>query len=281
MKMTLKQIVLALCILALPGSVARAQSIRIVNVPVEEARASKIPVGRKLVEIRDASFLITYVTLRPGARIELAVGGSGLSGSNSGSSLGLFFKTEQPVAALNGGFLRTLVPATPAGFVSVNGAEVNRPADRERDPVMSAVACFGGGPTMMVPSERLREIQEKFQYCLQAGPLILYQGEPYERLETFVERYPEYKRFVTRTAERSFILRTARDETVLGVTGQASLLDLRAVFQASEKEGGFGARDAMTMTGRSTAGLIVAGRDGPVEFGGTAALLPNAIVVRQ
>jgi hypothetical protein len=268
---------LAVTAFAFTWSAALAQSVKIEQ--VADYSNSRVKAFVKLATISDEAFRVTYVVVAPNQRIDLALP----RGENSpGVPLNQFFLTEKSVAVLNGGYLRTTVPATPSGLLQVGGNEISPLIEVADDPVLSGVVCFAEGrPAEILPVQIFKEIRKSFSDCVQAGPLIAFKGQLVEDLENFDYKNPDLKRFSSRPSERSFVLRTIRDETILGVTERASLSALRAVMLASEKEGGFGAVSAITLTGRSSAGLIIGGEKEPILSGGINLLLPNAIVVRQ
>src|SRR6476620_3420694 len=131
------------------GSVAFAQSFKVEQ--VGDYSNGKIMAFDKLVIMSDTIFRVSYVVLTPTQKIEIALPQGGAS--SAGASLGLIFRTEQPLAALNGGFLRTYAPATPSGLLQVRGEELNPLAPlSDKEPVMSGVICFGQRrPVEIVP----------------------------------------------------------------------------------------------------------------------------------
>jgi hypothetical protein len=253
---------------------ASAQMIAIKR--TTELPNTKLTTIEKRVEVSGETFNITYVVVDPSYRIALALPQGTTS---TGASLGRFFQAERPLAVLNGGFLRSYAPATPAGLLQIGGEEIN--ALSRSDPVLSGVVCFPGrGPSIIIALAEFGNVRREYLDCLQGGPLLVYNGRAHGDLEQLDVR-EELKRFASRPAERSFIAKSARNETLLGITEPTSLFALRAVMLANVADGGFGAVAGIGLTGRTTAGLIVHRGGEPVQRGGTAALLPNAIVVRD
>lgn len=258
-------------------SAALAQSNTIAQ--VADYSNGKVKAFAKLATISSETFRVTYVVVAANQKLSLALP---KGASSPGVPLTQFFKMERPIAALNGGFLRTVVPATPSGLLQVRGEEISSFVELADDPVLSGVICFiDKRPAEIIPIQMAKEVRKSFPDCVQAGPLMVFKGQQAEDLETFDNKYPELKRFSGRPAERSFVLRNAHDETILGVTELVSLVALRTMMLTSEKEGGFGAVSAIMLTGRSTAGLIIGGDKEPILSGGTVSFLPNAIVVRD
>jgi hypothetical protein len=243
----------------------------------QPAAGLELKAGEKTFVYSDGSsvFTVKYAIAPSYRRLRLTLPNS----ESGGSSLARFFVEQRPLAILNGGFLETYTPATPAGLLQIRGEVINGSAPR--DQVASAVICFGQAekPSALaieplIGSERL---QKRYSDCLQAGPLLIYKGRQFDDL-MILDLDPSLKEFASVSAERSFIARNARGETILGVTAKTSLYALRAALLLGESDGGFGAIAAVGLTGRSTAGMIVAGRE-PYTAGAVSKVLPNAIIV--
>jgi hypothetical protein len=237
----------------------------------------ELKAGEKTFVYFDGSivFTIQYAIAPSNRRLRLALPNS----DSGGSSLARFFVEQRPLAILNGGFLATYAPATPAGLVQIRGERINEGGPR--DQVASAVICFGqtGKPNAIAiePFSAAERLQKAYSDCLQAGPLLIYKSHPVSGLEE-LDNDPTLKNFAFVAAERSFIARNGRGEIVLGVTAKTSLYALQAALMLGENEGGFGATAAICLTGRSTAGMIVAGKE-PYTAGAISKVLPNAIIV--
>jgi Phosphodiester glycosidase len=201
--------------------------------------------------------------------------------STGGSSLPRFFHDERALAVINGGFLESRTPATPAGFLQVGKQLINDV--KLGDAVMDGVLCFSRQlepqSVVMAPLSRLESMRRDYSDCTQAGPLLIFEGKPFSELEA-LDEISLLGRFSTMPAERSFVALTKSGKIILGVTTPVSLFTLRKVLLASEDEGGFGAVQATALTGRSTAGLI-AGDTQNFFRGNIETLLPSAIVVRN
>jgi hypothetical protein len=226
---------------------------------------------------RDA-FSVSYISIDPAkSRISLVAARDLHSG---GSSLARFALDEHASAVLNGGFLESQTPATPSGLLQIANKTVNA---YQEDLVMDGVLCFSrelkSRSVAMVPVARREQIRADFPDCVQAGPLLILDGEQFSRLEKLDED-PLLKKFSALLAERSFVAWTKSGRVVLGVTTPASLYSLRTALLAAENEGGFEAVQATALTGRSTAGLIAGDAKGFAR-GNIETLLPNAIIVRE
>jgi hypothetical protein len=237
----------------------------------------ELKAGEKTFVYFDGSivFTVKYAIAPFNRRLRLILPTS----ESGGFSLSRFFVAQQPSAILNGGFLSTYAPATPAGLVQIRSERINDGAPG--DSVASAVICFGQterpNAVAIEPFSASERLRKTYSDCLQAGPLLIYKGRPFSNLEE-LDSDPTLKNFAFVAAERSFVARNARGETVLGVTAKTSLYALRAALLLSENEGGFGAITAICLTGRSTAGMIVSGKE-PYTAGAISKVLPNAIIV--
>lgn len=232
-------------------------------------------VGERIFASTDGSrFTVSYAVLPPNMRLRVFVPRV----ESGGYSLARSFRELQPLAIMNGGFLETYTPATPSGLVQVEGRQINGGSFDEQG-VLNGVVCFGqrNNPAIVAiePFVDARR-SESYSDCLQGGPLLIRQKQFFTDLER-LDAKPELKQFARVVAERSFVARNTR-EVVLGVTTKVSLYALRAALALDEGAGGFAAVDAIALTGRSTAGMVVAGEQ-PFAAGSTSRVLPNAIIV--
>lgn len=195
--------------------------------------------------------------------------------SEGGTSLSRLMQDAKAVAMMNGGFLDSTSPATPAGFVKVGGETINRPAV---DRVMDGFICFAAEARRIVIGTfpDLEEAARSFPDCVQAGPVLALGGKFSSKLEALDEE-PSLKKFPSVAATRSFVATTKSGRIAMGVTSPVSLYSLRAALLQEESQGGFGAINAIALTGRITAGLIAPN----FIRGHINTLLPNAIVVRN
>jgi Phosphodiester glycosidase len=249
--------------------VTRAADITQVGSSVDKSIGDLRYVEKEVRRNSGKPFVVNYVKLNPDKFMVRLVAPNDLSGF----SLIRYFRDENALAALNGGFIENQTPPTPAGLLQLNHEIVN--ALSEQDPVLSGLLCFSQEPKRIAiaPIADAKEILPKYSDCLQGGPLLLYKGKPYARLE---ELDPILKSFSSVDAARSFIAQTSDGELALGVTTPISLFSLREFLLMSTAAGGLAAGSALNLTGRRSAGLIV----GEEFFRGTVTtLLPNAIVV--
>ena len=242
---------------------------------VDEQRIGRLKYEERVVSESSGGQSISYVIILPGRyQLKLAVG----SAKAAGSSLARYVTDGGALAALNGGFLASYAPATPAGFVQQNHVEIN---DRISEPVLNGLVCFEKSRAAIEPISQLKALASQYSDCLQAGPLLVDGGKASSDLET-INSMPRYKNFASRFAERSFVAITKNGEIVIGVTSTMSLFTLRDMLTASRSQGGLNSSSAVGLTGRSTAGLIFKiGVSDFVSKGRTDTLLPNAILVTR
>ncbi len=151
-----------------------------------------------------------------------------------------------------------------------------------KDPVLTGLACFGrtGNPSAITlePIDNFQRVGNVYEDCVQGGPVLVTDSKATGTLSSL----DSLKSFSSGAAERSFIARDGKGQIVLGVTSKVSLFALQEVLLLPSEQGGFGARTAIGLTGRNTAGLMVATRSGSGEVfvrGAIATPLPNAIIV--
>jgi hypothetical protein len=193
-----------------------------------------------------------------------------------GSSLARFFADEHAMVALNGGFLRTLTPATPVGLLKFNGEIVNRLSTEAE---LGGVICIYRKTSQIkfvTPSDT--DIIAAADDCVQAGPLLLAHGVVKDSLQDVDAKGPN-KSFSTGRYSRSFLARNGKGDFLLGVTTQTSLYAVRQFMMLQQEQGGLGAVDAINLTGIYTAGLIIKGQN-IFSSGRTDVLLPNAFIVK-
>jgi hypothetical protein len=235
--------------------------------------------------IANETFKVSYVSFRPD---ELSVGLiKPPNPAEGGTSLNRFMQDNHPIALMNGGFLESTSPATPAGFLKVYGQIVNR-ASVERassgvlvDPVVDGFVCFANEPVaraVVIGSiVDLEKVEPKYPDCVQGGPLLILNGKPFSKLEA-LDQDPNLKKFALVAAARSFVAMTKTGSILMGVTSPVSLYGLRSILLQDKASGGFEVSQAISLTGRITAGLIAGSA---FERGHTNTLLPDAIIVRN
>lgn len=253
---------------------------------------TQLPVFVKKVSNATRNFSVSYVIVTPQTdNVDLALPKFSDGG---GSSLWDFWRDEHADAAFTGGYLESVMPATPAGLLKYNGKLINDA--KQSDPVLSGVVCFGKRQDKNVVSIFSFNNQGTFHEwssCIQSGPLLALSGQEHDDLgsidanvdirtdEDTLRRKAAGKLAMSEGAyERAFIIRTRDGKFVLGITSPVSLYALRSLVLLDTAHGGFDAVDAINMTGWETAGLVVSAPD-PFVAGKASTLLPNAIVVHR
>jgi hypothetical protein len=270
---------------------ALAQSV----VRAPETTSGKLKYGDLPVSIAspiaNETFVVSYISFKPS---ELRVGlVRPQNPSEGGTSLNRFMQDKQPLALMNGGFLDSTSPATPAGFLKIAGQIINRasvprvpdgggPVDRVIDPVVDGFLCFANEPSaravVIGPFAEFEKVATDYPDCIQGGPLLVNDGKPIEKQLEALDDDPTLKKFALVAAARSFIARTKAGNIVMGVTSPVSLYSLRSILLQEKGSGGFEVSQAIALTGRISAGLIA----GPTFVRGhTNTLLPDAIIVRN
>jgi Phosphodiester glycosidase len=231
---------------------------------------------KNLSSSTSGDFKITYIVADPKKfHLALAIPSDPASG---GSSLGRFIADEHAIAALSGGFLRTVTPATPAGLLKFGGNLLNRLSPEVQ---LGGIVCFfkkGDRVKFTTPSDG--QILSEAEDCLQAGPLLVADGSVKDDLEE-IDLNGLNRRFSSGKYSRSFLASTGNGEFVLGLTTPTPLFALRKFMLMPVTEGGIGAVDAINLTGGATAGLMIKGEP-PFVAGGAATdlLFPDAIVLK-
>jgi hypothetical protein len=277
-KLTLLATALALLVafVARHAAVSADDQIEVLETKEYPRTALKV-YEKRAIATKGGEFKVIFVVVDPRSyQVRLAVPSEPAAG---GSSLARFFSVDNDaVAVLNGGFLRTSVPATPAGLLKYEGQILNRLS--YTDPVLGGLLCFIHNPqgTDLQLAERAdAQLVETANDCLQSGPLLVHQGVAHDDLEK-IDR--EIKDFSAGFYMRSFVTTNKRNQILLGITSPISLFALRRIMLMSETDGGLDAAFAIGLTGLDTAGFIVRGRESFIA-GNVNTLLPNAIVVAQ
>jgi hypothetical protein len=274
-------VLLTAALLANTEPVTAQSSIRAPEMSLGLLKYGDLPVSIT-TPIQNETFIVSYVSFDPKvARVGLIQPKSGAEG---GASLARLSGDNKPLALMNGGFIDSKSPATPAGLLKISGKIINRPAadpvtGYSTDPVTDGFLCFTGRRSeqgvMMGPYEYLGKDASDYPDCLQGGPLLVFKGEPHSKLEALDDN-PDLKKFALVAAARSFVAKTKSGNIVLGVTSPVSLYSLRSILLQKKDAGGLEVSQAIGLTGRSTAGLIA----GTVfSRGNTNTLLPDAIIV--
>jgi hypothetical protein len=201
--------------------------------------------------------------------------------SEGGASLARLMEDANAIAIMNGGFLDSTVPATPAGFLKIEKQIINRPSDVTKDKVVDGLVCFSGlagnlsTQTLVITSYANFGIATDYPDCVQAGPLLALDGQELSNLKP-LDDDPSLKSFSSVAASRSFLARTRSGNIVMGVTTPVSLYSLKAALLKPRTAGGFEVKQAIALTGRSSAGLMVGTA---FRRGNPNTLLPDAIAI--
>jgi hypothetical protein len=220
------------------------------------------------------TFVVSYATFDP---TKLRMGLVQPQDSSDGSSLLRLIQDAKAIGIMNGGFLNSMSPATPAGFLKIkevlNGGALDKVAD--------GFICFSRelspGAVVIGRYADLESTAASYPDCVQGGPLLVKFGKKLPNLEP-LDDDATLKRFSIVAAVRSFLAKTKSGNIVMGVTTPVSLYSLRTVLLQKQSDGGFEVNEAIALTGRTTAGLIVGSG---FSRGSPKTLLPDAIIVRR
>ena len=271
--------ILRLCILLalMTGSIGSYSDAQVYS--NQENALGKIKFGDRNFGVGEEIFSISYVIFNPARAHASIVAPS--DRTRGGSSLARVMDDTHSLAAVNGSFLESIAEGTPAGFVQIYGQVLHKGgAD---DPVLDGYLCLNPGKndigSVDIGSYSLISIvSPKYEDCIQSGPLLALDGKPYGSERDIGQIPPmQLKKFAYEKYKRSFFGTTNYDQVILGFASSVSLHALRTALLRSRSEGGFEVRDAINLSGRSTAGLIVGST---FLRGNTDILLPNAIIVR-
>jgi hypothetical protein len=166
-------------------------------------------------------------------------------------------------AVLSGGYIASFSPPTPLGLIKSDWTVVNAPHESW---LTDGYFCSEPGRAQI---QRWIDLAA-FRDCLQAGPILLLQGEPPKDLGRS-RRPGSYKKLENSVQEQAFICTVMPNELILGVTDKINLPAL--VDFLSRKE--TGCTDAIRLTGEQTAGLVLSDK----EFGHDDYLFPSVIAV--
>lgn len=221
-----------------------------------------------VVDGRRVSITVVRVPLRD-FRLAVAVPKQ----NEVGDSLDGFLEHYAAMGVLSGGFLASFYPPIPLGLVKAKGAVVNRFS--KPDEVITGMLALTDGRPAIQSAQAFSH--ERWEECLQSGPVIVTGGR------TSVSTSPKTKAaqyLIDAWASRAVIATAADDHVLLIHAGPVRLGALAELLAKSRSDGGFGAIDALNLSGASTAGLLVNAAGREVVAGKKDARLPNAIVVQ-
>jgi hypothetical protein len=249
---------------------------------------ARVPTTERRLKVGGAELSVTFVTLNPASnRLNIVLPRNPVGG---GAALWDFYRTENADVVLTGGYLDSFAPAIPTGLVRVAGTTFNDP--KEKDPVLTGTLCLGrreDPASVMIARYSTQASFDEWSDCIQAGPLMLLGGKSQDDIDaldaSLANRITEASKqrqsgFVAGSYERVFVMKDRSGQIVLGTTTPTSLYPLRYLLKQDAAGGGFGADDAILLSGWHTAGLIVSAPD-PIVVGNPSVLLPNAIVVNS
>ena len=168
-------------------------------------------------------------------------------------------------AVMSGGYLSSFAPPTPLGLVKSNNVIVN-PAHNSW--LVDGIYCYSSAKVVVELWKQKPNIGD-FQDCLQAGPILLYNGDA--RSDNSDSHGAGYVKLAQSNQEQAFICTSANNQIAVGITG---VTDFTTLIQFLKNE--VGCVTALRLTGKDTAGLIV--NDKP--YGSVDQyLLPNALAV--
>jgi hypothetical protein len=258
------------------GTVAQSQSL--IGPPersTDNVKFGDLPISVQ-ASVSTETFVVSYVTFEP-TKLRMGLV-QPKEPSEGGASLERLMRDSNAIAIMNGGFLDSTSPATPAGYLRISNQIINSAAE---DKVADGLVCFapdiGAQAVVITKYANLERTAANYPDCVQGGPLLALDGRPLPNLEPLDED-PALKKFAIVAAARSFLAKTKGGAIVMGVTTPVSLYSLRTALLQTRSMGGFEASDAIALTGRSTAGLLVGTA---FQRGRSNTLLPDAIIVRQ
>jgi len=166
-------------------------------------------------------------------------------------------------AVMSGGYIASFSPPTPLGLVKSDWTVVNPPHESW---LTDGYFCSEPGRAQI---QRWIDLAA-FRDCLQAGPILLLQGEPPKDLGRS-RRPGSYKKLENSVQEQAFICTVMPNELILGITDKINLPALVDFLSREE----MGCNDAIRLTGEQTAGLVLSDK----EFGHDDYLFPSVIAV--
>jgi hypothetical protein len=182
----------------------------------------------------------------------------------TGFSLEDYQRLYHATAVISGGYLASFAPPTSLGLVKSNDVLVSPPHNTW---LVEGIYCDNPAESTIQQWTSDADISN-FRDCLQAGPLLLYNGS--EPSDVPSKHAPGYDRLARSVQEQAFLCTSGRDEIIIGVTQQIDLPTLTN-FLKSEA----GCVTALRLTGKDTAGL----RLNDQLYGKDQFLLPNALAV--
>jgi hypothetical protein len=181
----------------------------------------------------------------------------------SGFSLEDYKRLYGALAVMSGGYLSSFAPPMPFGLVKSDNVLTS---STHKSWLTEGVYCAGPIKTIIELWNRNPNIEE-FRDCLQSGPMLLYNGDA---ILDAGSRAPGYMRLAQDSQNQAFICTSSNNETIIGIT-EATDFSILIPFLKDK----VGCINALRLTGRDTAGLIV----NDILYGSDQYLLPNALAV--
>jgi hypothetical protein len=191
-------------------------------------------------------------------------------GEYSGLTLKEYAKLGKYKVVHSAGFLDTCVPPYPLGYVKIDGEELNRV---HKSWLMTGVFCTNGKQYSISRFKNNAQFSA-WHDCIQAGPLMIEGGKN-------VLDSSKHTSITDEPKEQSFVCVDKNKKLVLGITDSVALKDIVSLLGRSKEDGGLGCVDAVAMSAKYTAGMVIKENKGADydEIGATSVPLPNAIVV--
>jgi uncharacterized protein YigE (DUF2233 family) len=182
---------------------------------------------------------------------------------------GLFLEDYQrrygALAILSGGYFASFSPPSPLGFVKSNRISISSPHESW---LTEGMLCTDEG-RLEITLKAQRADRPEFRDCLQAGPLLLLNGQAPTNLPS--RGAPGFEKLARSVQEQTFVCIDKQGKVILGVTEEA---DLAAVTEWLRRPD-IGCADAIRLTGSNTSGLRVLSQ----LYGQDEYLFPSVIAV--
>lgn len=197
----------------------------------------------------------------------------------SGKSLLWFFRNEKAKIAISGGFLKTLYPPLPIGFVKT---EFGILSSEHYNGYQEGYVGITDGRAFIERFPERKNIHQledsKTEGILQSWPLLLYNGNVSPKIIEF-QNGLESTPFIRNQAIRLFVASDKEGFMLFGMTGPMSLLDLTVILKTNRSEGGLGCNNAINLSGTKYASIILETPGVNLRKGSTSIRIANAIVV--
>ncbi len=192
----------------------------------------------------------------------------------SGNNLNEFIQSANFAAVHSGGYLSSIQPAYPLGYIKVRTVTLNKP---HKTWITDGFICTDG-KKIVIDAYKNEAQFEPWPDCLQSGPLLVQNNSKATLNNT------NDPKFVNGKHKRSFICLAQDNQVFMGITSEIDLFTLASFLSKPKNENGLGCKDAIALTGGNTAGMLVRttehGTPRLIESGNLNVLLPNAIAVK-